>query len=114
MIDSGRTAVWIEGETARVRLPRAGWRGAAIRLVIRPAPLDANTSQEVAASLNGRAIGRARLTDGWQEIVFPASARDWIFGFNVLDLQFAHVAPSNPATGDQRSVSAAIDRIDVR
>ena len=34
--DEGRRVVWVEGERARIRVPRAGWRGATIRMAIRP------------------------------------------------------------------------------
>jgi hypothetical protein len=109
--DDGRSVVWIEGETARVRLPRAGWRGATIRIAIRPHMPSTGLTQRVSASLNGRAIGVARLTDGWQEITFATRGRDRRYGFNVLDLTFAYALPSDRADGDRRALSAAIDRI---
>ena len=109
--DDGRRVVWIEGETARVRLPRAGWRGATIRISIRPHAAHAGPTQRVSAALNGHALGVAVLRDEWQEITFPSRARDWRFGFNVLDLSFSYAVPARD--GDARAVSAAIDRITV-
>jgi hypothetical protein len=107
--DQGRSAVWIEGETARIRLPRAGWSGATIRIAIRPHVPQVGLTQRVSASLNGRAIGIVRLEEGWQEITFPTRARAWNHGFNVLNLTFSYAAPGLP--GDARALSAAIDRI---
>ena len=107
----GRSVVWIEGETARVRLPRAGFSGAAIRIAIRPASDSPGTIQTVAAALNGANLGSRRLSDGWQEITFDSRLRQWNLGFNVLELTFAYAAPL-PSSGDKR-VSAAIDWIAV-
>ena len=119
--DEGRKVVWVEGETARVRLPRAGWLGATIRIAIRPNTLsDAGPDavqpgsglvQRVSAALNGHALGTSTLSPGWQEITFPARGRDWIYGFNVLDLQFSYALPVR--AGDGRALSAAIDRISI-
>ena len=123
--DEGRKVVWVEGETARVRLPRAGWLGATIRIAIRPnVPIDAGPNaapdavqpgsglvQRVSAALNGHALGTSTLSPGWQEMTFPARGRDWIYGFNVLDLQFSYALPVR--AGDGRALSAAIDRISV-
>jgi hypothetical protein len=111
VVDEGRSAVWIEGETARVRLPRAGWRGATVRIAIRPNIPQPGLQQRVAASLNGRSIGMVRLDDRWQEISFATSRRDWNYGFNVLDLSFAYALPSAAPASDRRALSAAIDRI---
>lgn len=108
--DAGRQVVWIEGETARVRVPRAGWHGATIRVAIRPhAPHDGRV-QRVAAALNGRAVGVTTLREGWQEIAFASRGRDWRYGFNVLELQFSYAAPSD---GDPRPLSAAIDWLQI-
>jgi hypothetical protein len=105
VVDEGRTVVWIEGETARIRLPRAGWTGAAIRVAIKPHAPQSGVDQRVAAALNGRPIGSARLQNGWQEVVFESRARDWFYGFNVLDLRFSYASPA----ADGRSLGAAID-----
>jgi hypothetical protein len=107
----GRTAVWIEGESARVRLPRAGLTGAAIWLAIRPQAHPSGTGQSVAAALNGANLGSRRLHDGWQEIVFDSGRRHWNVGFNVLDLTFSYAVP--PASGGDRPLSAAVDWIAV-
>jgi hypothetical protein len=112
-IEDGRSAVWIEGETARIRLPRAGWRGATIRVAIRPNVPQSDLDQRVSASLNDRAIGVARLGDGWQEITFSTRGRDWNYGFNLLDLHFSYALPRSSSTNDRRPVSAAIDWIAV-
>jgi len=109
--DEGREAVWVEGETARIRLPRAGWRGATIRIALRPQLSDGGAVQRVSASINGRQLGAVTLAPGWQEITFSSRARDWNYGFNVLDLQFTYAVAS--VGDDQRALSAAIDRISV-
>jgi hypothetical protein len=115
--DEGRQVVWVEGETARVRVPRAGWLGATIRIAIRPntARLNSGPSgamvQRVSAMLNGRALGESTLSPGWQEIIFTSRGGDWFYGFNVLDLQFTYAEPMSG--GDGRALSAAIDRISI-
>ena len=122
--DEGRKVVWVEGETARVRLPRAGWLGATIRIAMRPhVPIDAGpnaapdavqpgvVSSSVCAAINGQALGTSTLSPGWQEMTFPARGRDWNYGFNVLDLQFSYAVPARGE--DRRALSAAIDRISV-
>jgi hypothetical protein len=65
----------------------------------------------VSAALNGRAIGVARLDEGWQEIAFATRARDWNYGFNLLDLTFSYALAPDSSTGDRRALSAALDRI---
>ena len=67
--------------------------------------------QRVSASINGRQLGAVTLAPGWQEITFSSRARDWNYGFNVLDLQFTYAVAS--VGDDQRALSAAIDRISV-
>jgi hypothetical protein len=110
VVDDGRQVVWVEGETARVRMPRAGWSGATIRIAIRPQPSNANVAQRVSASINGHLLGAVTLQPGWQEIEFPSRGRDWRYGFNVLDLQFSYAVPSG---ADPRALSAAIDWVGV-
>jgi hypothetical protein len=110
VVDDGRTVVWVEGETARIRLPRAGWRGTSIRVDIRPYVPHGGLTQRVSASLNGRAIGVATLEDRWQQVTFETQAGDWNYGFNVLDLTFSYAAPSS-SSSDKRMLSAAIDRV---
>jgi hypothetical protein len=111
--DEGRTVVWIEGETARVRLPRAGWTGATIRVAIRPHTPEPGLDQRVAGALNGRAIGVVRLQEGWQEVAFESRTRDWFYGFNVLDLRFSYAVPGAAPNADRRLLSAAIDWVRV-
>jgi hypothetical protein len=107
----GRSAVWIEGETARVRLPRAGVTSATIRIAIRP-NAHARPGQTVMAALNGANLGARRLADGWQEIAFDTRLRHWNVGFNVLDLTFSSAETMALSSGERR-VSAAIDWIAV-
>jgi hypothetical protein len=114
--DEGRQVVWIEGETARVRVPRAGWLGATIRIAIKPNVFPAGAPngglvQRVSAMLNGRTLGVSTLSPGWQEITFASRGGDWFYGFNVLDLQFTYAVPMSG--GDGRALSAAIDRISI-
>jgi hypothetical protein len=108
--DGDRTFVWVEGTTARVRLPRAGWTSAAVRVEIRPHEPMAGARQRMTALLNGRAVGTTVLQSGWQEVSFPADARLWMFGFNVLDLHFSYALPGPSST---KELSVAIDRITV-
>ena len=105
-----RSFVWVEGTTARVRLPRAGWRSATIRVEVRPYEPIAGLRQRVTATLNGAAIGIAALRPGWQEIAFPTRARSWNFGFNLLDLHFSYAVP-DPTSN--REFSVAIDRVTI-
>ena len=118
--DAGRRVVWIEGESARIRVPRAGWRGATIRVAIRPHIVAAGAGagptglvQRVSASINGHALGAVTLAEGWQEITFQSRARAWRYGFNLLDLSFSYaLAPAHPSD-DRRPLSAAVDWVAV-
>ena len=110
--DGNRTVVWIEGTTARIRLPRASWRRGTIRIDIRPHTPVQGLDQRVLATLNDKAIGGAKLRDGWQEIAFAASARQWRYGFNVLTLSFTYAIPG-ASSGDRRPLAAAIDRVTI-
>jgi hypothetical protein len=113
----GRSAVWIEGASARIRLPRAGWTGATIRLVIRPNVPYRGARQTIIASLNGQNLGGRPLVDGWQEIAFRTERAQWIYGFNVLDLFFAYAAPLGgdrpSSSGARREIAAALDVVSV-
>ena len=111
--DGARSVVWIEGETARVRLPRAGWRGATIAIAIKPGPSRGGSAQRVAVALNGRGLGMSALAEAGRRFAFPSRGRDWNYGFNVLDLAFSYAAPLNPGSGDQRALAAAIDWITI-
>jgi hypothetical protein len=85
-MEGARSFVWVEGTTARIRLPRAGWTGATVRVELRPyEPFD-GVRQRVTASVNEVGIGTTLLQPGWQEISFPARRHLWVFGFNVLNL----------------------------
>ena len=105
-----RSFVWIEGTTARVRLPRASWTGTTGRIEVRPHEPVAGLRQRMTAALNGSAIGTSALRSGWQEVSFAAPGRLWNFGFNVLDLHFSYALPE-PSTTQQLSV--AIDRVTI-
>jgi hypothetical protein len=113
--DDGRTIVWIEGATARIRVPRAGWSGATVRLAVRPYIAAPGAQQTVMASLNRHVLGRAVLAPGWQEISFRSRRRDWLYGFNMLELSFAYAAPApgissvHSTSGEPRELSAAVD-----
>jgi hypothetical protein len=113
--DDGRVVVWVEGTTARIRLPRAGWTGGTIRIVVKPNIPYPGAVQRVIAQVNGHLLGDTALKEGWQEITFPSRRRDWLYGFNVLDLQFSYAAPLGTASPDERSrqYSVAIDKVSV-
>jgi hypothetical protein len=112
-VDETRSVVWIDGPTARLRLPRAGWTGGTIRLAIRPNVPHPGAHQTVIASLNGHALGGRALDPGWQEITFKPSRRDWLYGFNVIDLHFSYAGPRQQVTGAGRTTnsSAAVDYV---
>jgi hypothetical protein len=105
-----RSFVWVEGTTARIRVPRVGWRAATVRVAVRPHEPTAGLQQRVTATLNGAAIGTAVLQPAWQEIAFPTQPRSWAFGFNLLDLHFSYALPG--PTSD-RAFSVAIDLVSI-
>ena len=108
-MEGARSFVWVEGTTARIRLPRAGWTGATVRVELRPyEPFD-GVRQRVTASVNDVGIGTTLLQPGWQEISFPARRHLWVFGFNVLNLYFSYALPGSGG----RELSVAIDRITI-
>ena len=108
-MEGARSFVWVEGTTARIRLPRAAWTGATVRVELRPyEPFD-GLRQRVSASVNDVGIGTTVLQPGWQEISFPARRRLWVFGFNVLNLYFSYALPGPGG----RELSVAIDRITI-
>ena len=111
--DNGRVVVWVEGSNGRIRLPWAGWTGGTIRLSIRPNPSSPGVSQSVLAALNGHALGRVPLKDGWQEIAFDSKRRHWLYGFNVLDLFFDYAAPRESSARTAGNFAAAIDFVAV-
>lgn len=112
VMDGTRLVVWVEDTTARIRLPRAGWGPGTIRIAIRPHTPVRGLDQRVVATLNDRAIGGVKLREGWQEIAFTAARRQWRYGFNVLNLNFAYAIPDTTA-GDGRALAAAVDRVTV-
>jgi len=116
VIEGNRTFEWVEGETARIRLPRAGWTGSTIHVVARAyAPVPA-PRQLVAAILNGHRLGGVKdLGQDWTDLSFQADRRVWYYGFNLLELRFSHaIVPSTIRDGsDTRALSAAVDTISV-
>jgi hypothetical protein len=111
VIDGSRTFVWIEGPTARVRAPRASLTSATIVVELEPFGDSAGPRQPMRVSVNGKTVGEAVLTPGWQTVSFRAPASSWNYGFNILTFDFARTAP-DPVTG--RQLSAGIDRISIR
>jgi hypothetical protein len=111
-IDEGRTFVWVEGESARIRMPRAAWGGATIHIDIRPYELTGGFGQRqrVAASLNANTIGVVALEPHWQRISFHAPALVWNYGFNILTLNFSYASLERQSG---RRLSVGIDRVSV-
>ena len=109
--DGDRTFVWVEGTRAVVRLPRAGWGDGDLRVVARPYVPMAGFHQRIAASLNGRPIGTVDLIDAWQEVTLHAPARDWLYGFNLLELDMSYSEHSPASDVSARSISIAVDRV---
>ena len=67
----------------------------------------------MSASINGHALGAVTLAEGWQVVTFQSRARDWRYGFNLLDLSFSYaLAPALPSD-DSRPLSAAVDWVAV-
>lgn len=110
--DGDRTFVWVEGELARVRLPRAGWSGATIHLSARAADVPGAPQQHVSAVLNGHRLGHATLGEEWADVTFRAPRKAWYYGFNLLELHFSW-AVAGSDTRDPRRLSAAVDAIRV-
>jgi len=115
VIEGGRTFVWIEGDVARVRLPRAGWLGTTIHIVIKPFAPAGAPRQRVRALLNDHTLGVADLESNWSDVGFDAPRHVWFYGFNLLELRFDHaVSPAQFGySGDTRLLSAAVDTISV-
>jgi hypothetical protein len=110
-----RTFVWVEGTGARVRLPRAGFTSATIRVTLRAYAPTAGLHQTAFVLLNGHVLGKAAISDTWGDITFAADRRVWAYGFNLLDLQFGYaVSARDVGTGrDERTLSVAIDRVTI-
>jgi glycosyl transferase family 87 len=110
--DGGRLVVWVEGTTARIRVPRAAWTGAMIEVAVKPNSPYPGARQSVLISLNGHTLGTAPLKDGWQDVACRARRSDWIYGFNLLELSFSYAAPRPDAqvhTVPPKQYAAAID-----
>jgi hypothetical protein len=115
VVEGGRTWVWVEGRTARVRLPRASRSTTTIHVIARAHAAPGASAQRITAMLNGRGIGLATLGPQWTEVTFRAPGRAWYYGFNVLDLTFAYAsdAAGGEDGGQSRQLSAAIDLVRV-
>ena len=109
--DGSRDFVWVEGPTARVRAPRASLTSATIVVELEPFGDSDGPRQQMRVLVNGKTVGDAVLTSGWQTVSFRAPASRWNYGFNILTFDFARTAP-DPVTG--RQLSAGIDRITIR
>ena len=111
-VEDGRTFVWVEGTTARVRAPHAGLSAATITIEVRPAGDGSPPRQQMRLSLNGHTVGTAvTLEPGWQAVSFPVPANRWNYGFNLLAMEFSRTFGE---PGTDRPLSAAIDRITIR
>jgi len=108
--EGDRTFVWVQGTTARIRLPRAGWGPATIRVQVAPFESEPGLRQRMTGLLNDRGIGSTVLQPGWQDVSFRAAGRAWAFGFNVLDLHFSYAMPR---PSDHRALSVAVDRVSI-
>jgi hypothetical protein len=113
ILDGTRTFEWVEGQVARVRVPRAGWTGGTIHVVARANVPPGGPRQRVSAVLNGHTLGAEDVPPDWTDVRFRAPRRDWYYGFNLLELRFSYAAappPGQPAVGP---VAAGIDLISV-
>jgi hypothetical protein len=114
--EGSHTFVWLVGETARIKVPRAGWSGCVIHIVGRAYAPPGSPRQRVEAVLNGHTLGVVDIDVDWTDWRFPAPRRDWYYGFNLLELRFSHaLAPPNSATDVEiLPLSAAVDSILLR
>ncbi len=113
VMEGGRTFVWVEGEVARVRLPRAGWTPATIHVVAKAGTIGGAAGQRVAVRLNGYSLGARSLSADWESLTFNAPLGAWFYGFNLLELRFAGTTAA-ALVGDgipERRLAAAIDTI---
>ncbi len=112
--DEGRRVVWIEGETARVRLPRAGWTGATIRVAIRPSR-GAGRDGTRATRLGGRerpmrwAWPRSPTAGRRSRFAAAGATGATASTCSTCSSRYATAAPD----ADGRPLSAAIDRVSV-
>jgi hypothetical protein len=93
-------------------LPRSGWGGATIQLVVRPNLPVAMKPQHLLVLLNGQTVGGASLTDGWQTVSLRTTSGQWRYGFNKLEIYMDYAAPLE-GTGAGPSYSVAVDRISI-
>lgn len=107
VFEGSRSAVVVEGPTATVRLPRAGFGAGRIRVVARTQIPAERRPQRIRATLNDQTLGVALVPREWEEMVFEAPSRVWRYGFNVLRLHMSQTA----IAPDGREVSIAVDRI---
>lgn len=111
-----RSFAWVDGDRARVLLPRRSRRSGVIEIVCQPNLPTAHAAQDMSAVLNGVLLGTVPLHEGWQTVTLPAPERAWLVGVNDLALSFSSaVSPLEAGTGaDTRKLSVAFDRISVR
>ena len=94
-------------------MPRAGLTSTQIHVTLQPFAPVPGLKQTVTALLNDQFIGGATLTDGWQDVAFDAPRSRWLYGFNVLTLEFGYAtSAAETETGtDTRQLSVAVDRV---
>jgi hypothetical protein len=111
--DGDHTFVWVEGPMARTRVPRAGLTSTQIHVRLQPFAPVSGLKQTVTALLNDHPIGEVTLTDDWQDVAFDAPRSVWLYGFNVLTLEFGYATSAwQTGTGtDTRQLSAAVARV---
>jgi hypothetical protein len=111
--DSGRTVCWVEGEKARIYIPRV-WRSAGrLKMVCIPYSPTPKAQQSISITLNDMPLGTKRLETGWNTIDFLIPGEAWKIGNNVLDFRFSYaLSPKELGlSNDSRRLSVAFDRI---
>ena len=91
--EAGRTFVWVEGESARGRLPRASRSTTKLHVIARAQAIAGFRRQRVAAVLNGHTLGLSVLGSEWTDLTFVAPRKTWYYGFNLLELRFSYALP---------------------
>jgi hypothetical protein len=111
-----RSFTWVDGNQARILVPRRTRRDATIELVCQPNLPARDSTQTMSVALNGVVLGTVPLHEGWQTLALEAPGRAWIYGVNELTLSFSSaVSPLDAGLGaDARKLSAAFDRLTVR
>ena len=110
--EAGRTFVWVEGESARGRLPRASRSTTKLHVIARAQAIAGFRRQRVAAVLNGHTLGLSVLGSEWTDLTFVAPRKTWYYGFNLLELRFSYALPLGQdvaSEGTGTRVSAAVD-----